>query len=246
MEDIVASTLDKWLLTETHHRLTDKDVVDTPANNLCLSVIPVAYTYCRAILQLTNPKASSDNNCILPAMGLLRVLAELTLRTCWSLIEPEPDVKVTRWLKNSYEERRRFLRRVIKVSVAPDEDKQDFHKEIEDLTTYIDEIQCDSTGNLWKCIEELPDVYKDIYQLLYAPFHCGIHPDIVVLGGTLRQEENEMVSLGDFDHIKPSDIRKCCLNIIYELVAHIRAYQKLDTELEILKKEHHTIIESLK
>ncbi len=246
MGDVVASTLDKWLLTETHNKLVDKGLKDTPANNLCLSIIPLAHTYCRAILQLANPKASSDKNCILPAMGLLRVLAELTLRTCWCLIEPESDVKVTRWLKQSYIERKKFLKGIVKAGIVPGKDKGDFHKEIEELTEHIKEIKQKPAGKLWNCIEKLPEGYKDIYRLLYSPFHRGIHPDILVLGDTLRQEENEMMSLGDFDHIKPNVIRKSCLNIIYHLVAHIQAYQKLDTELEALKKEHQAIIKSLK
>lgn len=243
MEDVVAKTVDKWLLKETHDKLVEAGLQDAPVNNLCLSVIPVAHTYCRAILQLTRTNASSNTNCILPAMGLLRVLAELTLRTCWCLVEPEPDVKVPRWLKQSYIERTRFLERMIMVCTVPEKDKEECIKEIKELTRYIDDIPHKPAGKLWDCIKELPDVYKDIYRLLYGVMHRGIHPDILVLGDTLRQEGSEMLSLGDFSHIPSNVIWKHCLNIMYELVVHIQTYYKLDTES--LKAEHQEIIKSL-
>jgi len=103
MDDLVARTVDKWLLKETHDRLVDAGLEDTPVNHICLSVIPVAHTYCRAILDLMDAQYK------LPAMGLLRVLAELTLTTCWCLIEPDPDIKIRRWLKQSYIERKKLL-----------------------------------------------------------------------------------------------------------------------------------------
>lgn len=243
MDDVVASTVDKWLLTETHNKLVDKGLKDTPANNLCLSVIPVAHTYCRAILQLANPNASSDKNCILPAMGLLRVLAELTLRTCWCLIEPEPDVKVTRWLKQSYIEQRKFLERMVMVCVVPARDKQECLEEIKDLTKHIDGIPHKPAWQLWDNIKELPDVYKDIYRLLYSVMHRGIHPDLVVLDDTLRQEGSEMMSLGDFGHIPSYVLWKHCLNIVYELVVHIQTHYKWDTSS--LEAEHLAIINKL-
>lgn len=243
MDDEVASMVDKWLLKETHDKLVDAGLEDTPINNLCLSVIPVAHTYCRAILQLARPNASPNENCILPAMGLLRVLAELTLRTCWCLVEPEPDVKVTRWLKQSYIERTKFLERMVMVCTIPDKDKEECLKEIKDLTRYIDSIPHEPAGGLWSCVKELPEVYKDIYRLLYGVMHRGIHPDILVLGDTLRQEGAEMMSLGDFGHIPSNVLWKHCLNIVYELVVNIQTHYKWDTSS--LKAEHLAIINKL-
>lgn len=243
MEDIVANTVDKWLLKETHHKLRDADLEDTPVNNLCLTVIPVAHTYCRAILQLVKTNAGSNANCILPAMGLLRVLAELTLRTCWCLSKPEPNIKVLRWLKQSYIERTRLLEKTVMVCTIPDKDKEDCLKEIKELTKYINDIPHKPAGKLWDCIKELPDVYKDIYRLLYGVMHRGIHPDILVLGDTLRQEGVEMVSLGDFEHIPSNVLWKHCINIVYELVAHIQTYYEWDTKN--LKAKHGEIIKNL-
>lgn len=244
MEDVIARTIDKWLIKETHNKLVDAGLEDTPVNNLCLSVIPVAHTYCRAILQLVKTNANSNANCILPAMGLLRVLAELTLRTCWCLIEPEPAVKVPRWLKQSYIERTRFLERMVMVCTVPAKDKEECLKEIKELTKYIDDIPHKPAGKLWDCVKELPDIYKDIYRLLYGVMHRGIHPDILVLGDTLRQEGAEMMSLGDFGHIPSNVLWKHCLNIIYELVVHIQTYYEWNTTS--LKEEHLQITKNLK
>ncbi|MHC4258911.1 MAG: DUF5677 domain-containing protein [Planctomycetota bacterium] len=241
MDDVVARTVDKWLLSETHDRLVSEGLEATPGNYLCLSVIPVAHTYCRAILRLAGP--ASTEQCMLPTMGLLRVLTELALRTCWCLMGPEPDVKVTRWLKQSYMERKKLLERTVVASIVPDKDKKEYREEIEKLSREIDGIDYEPAGGLWDCIGELPEVYKDIYRLLYGPFHRGIHPDLVALGETLKEEASEIMSLGDFAHIPPRALMKSCLNIVFQLVAPIWTYYGWDTER--LKNEHIAIVTSL-
>ncbi len=242
MHDLVARTVDKWL-QETHDKCVDAGLAATPVNILCLSVIPVAHTYCRAILDLINTQYQ------LPAMGLLRVLAELTLTTCWSLIEPDPDIKIRRWLKQSYVERKKLLKRTVEAHNIPEEDKDAFRKEIKEVTTLIKSIGERRAPNFWRRIDEIPhqaaDNYKDMYRLLYSPFHRGIHPDLMVLGDTLREEGDELVSLGDLgtDHIAIHSLQEPCVHLVYQLVAHIRTCQRWDTQQ--LKDEYFAILKHL-
>jgi hypothetical protein len=243
MENQVRTTLDQWLLAETQHKLADVGLQDDPPNHLCLSVIPVAHTYTMAILDLVSA------NYKLPAMGLLRVLAELTLTTCWCLIGPDPEAKILRWLKYSYIERKKFLMHLVDVRDIPENDKVEFSREIEEVSRQIEAIEESPAGGLWSRIGEIPSEaaqsYKAMYQLLYGPFHRGIHPDLTVLGDTLRQEGEETVSLGDFgvDHIPANSRTRACVHLVFQVVASVRAYQKWD--IEQLKREYSAILGSL-
>jgi hypothetical protein len=243
MEDQVRTTLDQWLLTETQHRLADAGLQNNPPNHLCISVIPVVHTYTMAILDLIDAQFK------LPAMGLLRVLAELTLTTCWCLIEPDPEVKVRRWLKQSYIERKKFLKHLVDLHGISENDRAEFSMEIGEVTRQIEAIEESPAGGLWNRIGEIPsqagENYRGMYQLLYSPFHRGVHPDLTVLGDTLRQEGEETVSLGDFgaDHMPANALIRPCVHLVYQLVAHIRTYQKWDTEQ--LKREYFAVLDAL-
>jgi len=243
MQDQIKSTLDRWLLAETHDKLVDAGLQDNPPNHLCLSVMPVVRTYAMSILDLINGQYR------LPTMGLLRVLAELVLTTCWCLVEPDPEVKIRRWLKQSYIERKKFLKHLVDLGGIPENDKAEFSREIEEVSQQIDAIEESPAGKFWSRIGEIPseagENYKAMYQLLYRPFHRAIHPDLTVLGDTLRQNREEIRSLGDLgaDHIPVHSLMKACVHLVYQLVAHVRAYQKWDTEQ--LKKEYFAVLGGL-
>ena len=182
-------------------------------------------------------------------MCLLRVLAELTLTTCWCLIGPDPEAKIRRWLKYSYIERKKFLTHLVDIRDIPEADKAEFSSEIKEVVQQIEGITEDSAGGLWSRIGEIPSEagmnYKGIYGLLYSPFNRAIHPDLTVLGDTLRQNGEEIASLGDLgaDHIPANSLTKACLHLVYQLVAHVRAYQKWDVEQ--LKKEYFAVLATL-
>jgi hypothetical protein len=235
VEDQVRITVDRWLLAETQHKLADGGLQDNPPNHLCLSVIPVAHTYTMAILDLLSA------NYKLPAMRLLRVLAELTLTTCWCLTGPDPEVKVRCWLKQSYIERKNFLRRLVDLHGISEDDRAQFSREIDEVTQQIEAIEESPAGSLWSRIGEVPsqagENHRALYQLLYSPFHRRIHPDLTVLGDTLRREREETVSLGDLgaDHIPANSLVRACVHLVYQLVVHIRPYQRWD--MDQLKRE---------
>jgi len=130
-----------------------------------------------------------------------------------------------------------------------EEDRRTFQKEIEQVTHEIKSIQEDRAGGLWNRINEIPQEagknYKDMYRLLYGPFHRGIHPDLMVLGDTLRHERDEMASLGDLgtDHISVHSLQRSCVHLVYQLVAHIKTCQGWDTQP--LKDEYFAILKDL-
>ena len=220
----IAALTDKWLLTDTHDRLVDANLTDSPANHLCLSVIPVAHTYCRAILDL------ADKEYVLPAMALTRVLAEITHRTIWCLgeTEEEPEVKIERWLKRSYIKRRDLLKDMVESEMVPDADKGQFNHDIDELTKYIDGISHTTSGSVTKSVTELP-ILKELYTHLYCTMHCAIHPDLIVLGDTIRQEGDEQFSVGDWTHIPKTALARNCLHLAFQLTVHVQTFQELDT-----------------
>lgn len=228
--------VNKWLLDDTHHKLADRNLSDTPPNHLCLSVIPVAHTYCMAALEL------ADNGYVLPAMALLRVLAELTYRTIWCLGETseKPKVKIERWLKHSYNKRKELLEDMVKNEGVPDNDKEQFRQEIATMTEEIGQIHHKPSGSIARCVKELPVIAQDLFAHLYSTMHRAIHPDLIVLGDTIKQEGDELFSLGDWKHIPKATLARNCIHLAFQLAVHVQAYQELDTEAT--KAEYDTTV----
>jgi hypothetical protein len=182
-------------------------------------------------------------------MALLRVLAELAPTTCWCLIDADPEVKIRRLLKRSYIERQKFLKRLVELHGIVENDREEFSKEIEEVDRQMAAIEDSPEGGLWDRVKEIPSQAgendRGMYQLLYSPFHRAIHPDLIVLGDTVRQEGEETMSLGDLgaDHIAANSLVRACVHLVYPLVVHIRAYQRWDTDQ--LEREYSAILSAL-
>ena len=110
MDKLIEATTDRWF-HETVARINRDVKPDTPENNLLFGILPVASNYCKAVFLL----AGADHR--LPAMALLRVLGELTLRVMWCLYEDnskkeDPSERIMRWLKTTYDEEVKRLRKM--------------------------------------------------------------------------------------------------------------------------------------
>ncbi len=235
MDKLIDATTDKWF-QETVGRINRDVKPDTPENNLLFSILPVASNYCKSVFLL----ADSDHK--LPAMALLRVLAELTLRVMWCLYEDNPkretpSARTMRWCKAAYEEEIKYLKRML-PSAGPQEAARMKHA----MARFQDEIGKNphpSAGGLYKCLDELPRQIKDdIYPLLYSAFNQAIHPNPWLFADLIKQEANERMFLPDSKKPSAGALKICAMTDAYNLLAVMHfhyGWDHIQMESEFLK-----------
>jgi len=236
MSDQIMALISKWLMTDTHDRMTGRQVPNTSANSVCLSVLPVADTYCRAIMELV------DQNYKLPAMALLRVLIELMLKVCWCLdrtSEEDTESKIQSWYKNSLKQRRNWLKGMAEGELAAEEWRDAYEKEIEAMDEVIEEIHQKPIPPFGALVKDLPGRCRDIYRVVYKQALQGIHPDLLVLMDTVKQDGDELVSIGDIHSVAEKDLQGHCLYMALRLACWVRTYQgwecrEMEDEAEVV------------
>lgn len=243
MSKEIDTTIEKWFV-ETVEDINAKVETDTGVDNLCSSIVPLAHNYCTAVLLLLN------NGRRLPAMALLRVLAELAFRCIWCLYEDNPEdepasVRVERWLKRSYRERISLIRRMIRSSTVPKCDKKVFGREMEGLTQLMEIIPHRSAGNLFKSLEELPPAYgEELYPCLYSTFNRAVHPDILLLGDMVKEKGHKRIFFGDLEHIEIQVLKIYCLTAAFNILSIFRI--NYDWDYVEMKSEYLTIKKKFK
>jgi len=238
MDNRIETTTNKWF-EETVSKVNDKVYSDTPADNLLSGIVPVAYNYCNAVFILAN----ADHK--LPAMALLRILAELALRTIWCMYKDNPrkespEVRILRWLKTTNEEEIRLLRKVLQSSDS--EDAADIQKKIDFLQNEIANNTHPSVGPFYNSLDDLPPEYKkDIYPILYGAFNRAVHPDLMLFGNLVSQEGNKRTFLPDLD-VDVQAIKIYSMTAAFNILAIVRIkyewdYKGMKSEYLAIKKE---------
>ncbi len=223
MKNEIDTTVEHWFEEATSY-IQEKAVGDRPSDELCASVIPITYNYCTAALMLL------ESGRRLPVMALLRVLAELVLRTTWCLYSDTPDREITdhraeRWAKESLLQRKKLLTRIVGCSKVPQEDRRSFAKEIEDVDKMISGRVCEPAGNLFNSLDELPVGYReDMYPLLYSTFNRAVHPDPLLFADTVRCKGSARTYLGDLDHVDVKTLKIYCMTAAFNIVSVCRRY----------------------
>lgn len=223
----IDETINKWF-EEMAFKINAEIKTDTSVDNLFSSIIPLAHNYCNAVLLL----ASNERR--LPAMALLRVLAELALRVIWCLYEDNPlketvDVRIERWLKESYKQRKRNLKK--RLLVADTKEKKNIENEIKYLESEIEKIPYKFAGDLYNSLADLPPDYKNkIYPLLYGTFNQAIHPDLLVLRKLGKINNNVRTYSGDFNDISIDALKIYCMTAAFNILSVVRVHYKWDYE----------------
>jgi len=202
-------------------------------------VAQVAYNYCNAVFVLANA------NCKLPAMALLRVLGELTLRTIWCMYGDNPkketsEVRILRWMKTTYDEEIKLLKKVKKS--ADSAEKVEIQQTIEFLQNEIDNNKYPCVGPFYNSLDELPSTYKkDIYPILYGAFNRAIHPNLKLFADLIRQEGSRFTFLSDLD-VDVQALKIYSMTAAFNILAIVRVhyewdYKVMKTEYLDIKKE---------
>jgi hypothetical protein len=227
VSNVIEAATDKWF-AETVSKLNSDVAPDTPENNLLFSVLPVAANYCKATFLV------ADAGHKLPAMALLRVLAELTLRVMWVLWEGDPKrepcgTRVRRWWKTSCNEEIKYLNKML-PSASPKDRKQ-----MEDAKSrFEDEIKKNAhppVGPFYNSMDELPPQIKgDLYPLLFSPFNQAIHPNLWLFTDLVRQEGNERVFLSDPEKPGADAIKICAMTDAFDLLSVVHRHYGWDCD----------------
>ena len=218
-------TMIKQWFKDTTDKINNEIKPDTLGDFLCSNILPLSFNYCSAALTLLN------NNFKLPAMALIRILAEITFRLCWCLYEDNPqkestDVRTQRWLKESCKEQQKLLKKLLSSANA---NKKEISKQISYFDKKIAEIPYKPAGNLYGSLDELNVHLKnDLYPLLYGTFNTAIHPDLLLLSNLVKKDKNNCTFSGDFDGIDSNSIKFYVMTCAFWIVSLVRISYKWD------------------
>jgi hypothetical protein len=238
MENCIEATTNRWF-EETVSKVNDRVKNDTPVDNLLSGIVPLAHNYCNAVFVLANAKRK------LPSMALLRILAELALKTIWCMYQDNPrgeshDVRILRWLKETNKEEIKLLKKVLPS--ADTEDAAGIQRTIDYLQSEIDKNPHRFMGSFYNSLDELPTPYKkDIYPILYGAFNKAIHPNLKLLGDLVRQEGNRRTFLPDLE-VDVQALKIYSMTAAFNILSIVRLhydwdYKGMKSEYLAIKKE---------
>jgi hypothetical protein len=236
MDRLIEGTTDKWFV-ETVSRMNNGVKPDTPEDNLLFSAVPVAHNYCNAVFIL------ADANHKLPAMAVLRVLAELTLRIMWCLYASNPQkeascTRIMRWWKTTCEEEVKHLRKMV-LSAGSKEAVRMKHA-ITYLQGEIAKNPHPSVGPFYNSLDELlPQIKEELYPLLYSPFNQAIHPNLKLFADLVREEGNQRVFLRDPEEPGTGTLKVAAMTDALYLLSIV--YFNYRWDCEQMKNEYHAI-----
>jgi len=245
----IDETINRWF-EETVTQMNAANKPDEPVYNLCSSILPIAHNYFNATLLLLNEDKK------LPAMALIRVIAELAFRFQWCVLpnrqNEDVNIRIKRWLKESYKQKKRRQEKCLHS--ANGQQKATIKADIRRLDSEIDKIPYNSAGDLYGSLESLlceqtGDVeitlsWKDhLYPILYAPFNQAIHPDLVVLSNLIEQSGNQRIFFGDYTSIDIATLKKHLVSCIYNIIVPTRMvyelkYEEIKQEYLKINKKH--------
>lgn len=225
MNTRIEKVIDQWF-RETEEAFKNVHTAN-PIDILCTSVTALTHNYCSATLSLLNKGHR------LPAMALLRVLAELAFRLVWCLYEDNPreescDVRIKRWLKTGFLERKKYVQRKLESNIISAKETDGFRKELEELEKKIGQVPHSRIGNFYDSLRDLPEPYrKDLYPLLYNIYNWGIHPDFLLLTQLVKLDAESNIVVSDIDE-NPTVLKIYCLTLAYNILFVVRRNYEWD------------------
>jgi len=227
MEDQIAQVTNSWF-DKTASDINDYVKGDSSVDHLLSGMVPLAHNYCNAVFDLARLGRR------LPAMALLRVLAELALRTIWCMYkdnpkEELPEDRILRWLKTTNEEEVKFLKRIQPTETA--ENQKKIEESISYLESELKKMAHKGTGPLYNSLDDLPEPYKkQFYPLLYGRFNQAIHPNLKTLGSLVKREEGKYVLLTDLEEISGEALMIYSMTAAFNILAIVRLHYEWDYE----------------
>jgi hypothetical protein len=227
--------IDKWFKDakvklsgeKTYYEQYELDI-----DSLCLGVVVLVENYVGGVLLLLNAGK------ILPAKALLRVIADVSIKSIWCLrgLEHSKDdfcERLEQWLRYSLSLDKQRIESEISI-LKKDYDDVNLNL-IKKLETFVKVIEEEGIGDpnseklpsLWNMREIWKKQAEMNFDALYRRFNQGIHPDWMVLQYLRRKEGDKFFYKSDIEE-KEQDLKKFCLLILGYLLEAIYSVNKWD------------------
>jgi hypothetical protein len=134
-----------------------------------------------------------------------------------------------RWWKTTYKKEVKRLKRMLPF--AGPEDAKNMAGRISYLQSEIDKNPYRPIGSFYNSLGELPRQIKDdFYSLLYSSFNPGIHPDLNLFSGLIREGGSERRFLPDVERPDAGVLRIYTMTGAYDLLAVVHFHYGWDCE----------------
>jgi hypothetical protein len=209
--DQEVSNIIEKMLQETAERIRQDKTNQGPPMNLAAASLAPVYNYCHAVLLLAR------NGQALPAMALLRVLGEFTIRLMWCYESEDPGENVStrleRWYKYSLNERKRAMQKWLPFLKESDpEFARESEAIVDEAETTMDSMKCRSAPPLTECIEALGLRGKQLFPLLYTRYAHAVHIDAELLSQLHRSPDSQICYSADgVEVLTPADLECAAL-----------------------------------
>lgn len=221
----IEKTINKWFeKTENALDNLDSERKNTNLYFLIVNSLPTFGKYLHTAIMILNWERR------LPAKALLRVSGQLVSRVSWVLKgkdDQEQQNRLKCWIKDSYVKKRRFYNEILEYYTG--EEKAQIEESIRVYSEEIDKLE--------KCnIKELPQPKKvfeqafgksNIVSGMYSQYHDSVHPDLLVLTGTIREDGEMTMCEGDTEE-NIDDLKFECLIQVYIFFKEIHKFYDLD------------------
>jgi len=234
----IDETINKWF-DEIEDKLQQRGQPKNIIDNMTFASLSLIDNYLNTILMIVN------NGSRLPAMALLRVLNQFVSRIVWVLIGNNEDKselqnRFNRWELSSYKKERVFLKKIMGFYAR--KERAQFENAIKKYEQKVENLEKTGIKNLPPPEQILEDVFgtKQIAIGMYSRLHRAVHPDLLVLRRTFKNNEAGYTYDGDVDE-KTDDLKFECLICAHRFFKEICRYyniyslsQKIENEFNKL------------
>jgi len=221
----IDETINKWF-KEIENKLKESALSKNNIDQMVNASLGLVDNY------LNNAMRILQQDSKLPAMALLRVLNQFSSRVVWVLIghnrnENELQNRFKQWEKDSYIKEMGLCKKIVKFYEG--NEKTQFENTIKTYKQEINKLKTAGVKELPPPEQILEEVFgtRQIATGQYSRLHQAIHPDLLLLGETIKNNGTSYMYNGDVDE-KIDDLKFECLICAHRFFKEICRYYKLD------------------
>jgi len=230
----IDKTINKWF-GEIEGRSKQLGLPKNNIDRMILGSIPIIDNYSNSVLMILNDGSR------LPAMALLRVLAEFILKLiyCLKADDSSVDKRIESWEKTSLIQRGKYYKDIIDIYHGCN--RKNVHEWIDETESELAKIEgVDALPSVATIFEQ---VFEKDYPVdragMYLQYLGAVHIDLEVLAKTISKSGTEIEYKGDVS-CNIEDLKFECLTHAYIFFRHLYEYYSLD--LQKIENEYKMLI----